>query len=254
MSASLIRPGLSPATTPEDFSRLLKGKRVEQVDRRGKHILIRLSSSLVLITHLRMTGSFLLLPLGSELRKHTHALFHLNNREVLAFTDQRHFAMMKLVPADELSQTKELSSLAPEPFSEEFTPRYLHEALQRSRRTLKETLLDQRRVTGLGNIYAAEAMFLARLNPFRPASDLSERRIPTLHRAIRHVLEEAIRHGSRRKVDPEDINGSYFGGGNSGRWRVYDREGEPCIKCRAKIRREVQGGRSTYYCPRCQRV
>lgn len=253
VSARLIRQGLAPATTPEDFSMLLKSKRIEKVGRRGKHILIYLSSSLVLITHLRMTGSFLLLARGTELPKHTHALFRLDDGRVLAFTDQRHFAMMKLVRAEELSQTKELSSLAPEPFSEEFTHGYLHDALQRSRRTLKETLLDQRRVTGLGNIYAAEAMFLARVNPFQSASSLSMRRVPALLRAIRHVLEEAIRHGKRRKVNPENIGGSYFGGGLGGRWRVYDREDEPCVKCRAKIRRISHGGRSTYFCPRCQR-
>ncbi|HKS27976.1 MAG TPA: bifunctional DNA-formamidopyrimidine glycosylase/DNA-(apurinic or apyrimidinic site) lyase [Pyrinomonadaceae bacterium] len=253
LRASLLRPGLAPSTTPEEFKRLLKGRRVEQVARRGKHVLIHLSSSLVLITHLRMTGSFLLLPRGSELRKHTHALFHLDDGRMLAFTDQRHFAMMKLVRAHELSQAKELSSLAPEPFSDEFTDLYLRDALQRSRRTLKETLIDQRRVTGLGNIYAAEAMFLARTNPFQSARELSARRVPALHRAIRHVLEEAIRHGSRRKVDPENIDGSYFGGGIEGRWRVYDREGEPCLKCSAKIQRISHGGRSTYFCPRCQR-
>lgn len=252
-SARLIRPGLAPSTTPQKFARLIKGARIERVTRRGKHILIHLSSQLVLITHLRMTGSFLLLPRGAELPKHTHALFHLDDGRLLAFTDQRHFAMMKIVRSRELSETKELSSLAPEPFSEEFTERYLHEALSRSRRTLKETLLDQRRVTGLGNIYAAEAMFLARTNPFQPASSLSQRRVPALHSAIRHVLDEAIRHGAGREVNPEDINGSYFGGGGGGRWRVYDREGEPCIKCRAKIRRATQGGRSTYFCPRCQR-
>jgi formamidopyrimidine-DNA glycosylase len=252
-SARLIRPGLAPATTPEEFSRRLKGKLVEGVGRRGKHILIRLSSSLVLMTHLRMTGSFLLLPSEAGLRKHTHALFHLDDGRLLAFTDQRHFGMMKIVKAAELSEAKELIALAPEPLSEEFTHHYLQEALGRSRRTLKETLLDQRRVTGLGNIYAAEAMFLARANPFQTASALSRQRLIALHSAIRHVLEEAIRHGLKRKVDPEDINGSYFGGGNNGRWRVYDRENDPCIKCRAKIRREVQGGRSTYFCPRCQR-
>lgn len=253
VSARLIRPGLAPATTPEEFSSHLKGARIERVGRRGKHILIHLSSGLVIITHLRMTGSFLLLPRGAEMPKHTHALFHLDDRRLLAFTDQRHFAMMKIVRAGELSETKELSSLAPEPFSEEFTHHYLHEALQRSRRTLKETLLDQRRVTGLGNIYAAEAMFLARANPFQTASALSGRRIPALHQAIRQVLEEAIRHGSTREVDPRNIGESYFGGGSDGRWRVYDREGEPCIKCGAKIRRATQGGRSTYFCPRCQR-
>lgn len=252
-SARLIRPGLAPDTRPAEFARLLKGARIEEVGRRGKHILIHLSSSRVLITHLRMTGSFLFPPRCSELPKHTHALFHLDDARLLAFTDQRHFAMMKLLRARELSEARELSALAPEPFSEEFSHRYLHETLSRSRRTLKETLLDQRRVTGLGNIYAAEAMFVARTNPFQTASALSRRRVPALHSAIRLVLDEAIRHGSEREVKPEDINGSYFGGGNAGRWRVYDREGEPCIKCRAKIRRATQGGRSTYFCPRCQR-
>ncbi|MBD0371226.1 MAG: bifunctional DNA-formamidopyrimidine glycosylase/DNA-(apurinic or apyrimidinic site) lyase [Pyrinomonadaceae bacterium] len=251
-SARLIRPGLAPASTQEDFSNQLGGRRIERVSRRGKHVLIHLSSSLVLITHLRMTGRFMLLRRGAELPKHTHALFHLDGGSLLAFTDQRHFGMMKIVCAGELSTAKELASLAPEPFSEEFTSDYLHRALKRSRRTLKEMLLDQKKVTGLGNIYAAEAMFLARANPLQTASSLSKRRAELLHRAILDVLGEAIRHGSTMNVDPENIDGSYFGGGG-GRWRIYDREGEPCIKCSAKIRRITQGGRSTYFCPRCQR-
>jgi formamidopyrimidine-DNA glycosylase len=253
VSARLIRTGLAPETTPQEFSKLLKGARIERVGRRGKHILTRLSPSLVLITHLRMTGRFLLLPARAALPKHTHALFHLDDHRQLAFTDQRHFGLMKIVPTSELDAAKELSSLAPEPFSDEFTHHYLHEALQRSRRTLKETLLDQRRVTGLGNIYAAEAMFLARMNPFQTASALSRRRVPRLHRAILEVFDEAISHGSTLNVDPENIDGSYFDGGYQGRWRVYDREGEPCVVCRAKIRRISHAGRSTFFCPRCQR-
>jgi formamidopyrimidine-DNA glycosylase len=253
VSARLVRAGLAPETTPKEFARLLKGARIERVGRRGKHILTYLSSSLVLITHLRMTGRFLLLPAETGLPKHTHALFRLDDERLLAFTDQRHFGLMKIVRAAELYETKELCSLAPEPFAAEFTHHYLHEALQRSRRTLKETLLDQRRVTGLGNIYAAEAMFLARTNPFQTASALSRRRVPALHRAILEVLDEAIRHGSTLNVDPENIDGSYFGGGYEGRWRVYDREGEPCLKCGARIRRISHAGRSTFFCPRCQR-
>lgn len=252
-SAELLRARLAPQTTSEEFSRLLRGARVESVGRRGKHILINLCGSLVLITHLRMTGRFLLLPPVAELPKFTHALFHLDGGERLAFTDQRHFGMMKIVRASELAATKELRELAPEPFSAEFTPDYLYRTLQRSRRTLKETLLDQKRVTGLGNIYAAEAMFMARANPFSIASDFSKRRVPRLHRAILDVLDEAIRHGSTLNVDPENIDGSYYGGGFEGRWRVYDREGEPCMDCGAKIRRLTHGGRSTYFCPRCQR-
>jgi formamidopyrimidine-DNA glycosylase len=118
---------------------------------------------------------------------------------------------------------------------------------------LKETLLDQTRVTGLGNIYAAEAMHIARVNPFAVASALSRRRIPRLHSAIIEVLAEAIRHGSTMNVDPEDIEGSYYGGGTQGHWRVYDREGEPCPVCRSRVRRIMHAGRSTFFCPRCQR-
>jgi formamidopyrimidine-DNA glycosylase len=161
--------------------------------------------------------------------------------------------MMKIVRVSELSAARELSSLAPEPFSAEFTHGYLQATLQRSRRTLKETLLDQKKVTGLGNIYAAEAMFVARTNPFQIASALSSRRVPRLHRAILNVLDEAIRHGSTMNIDPENIDRSYFGGGDEGRWRVYDREGEPCMACKTRIRRIAHGGRSTYFCPRCQR-
>ena len=107
-------------------------------------------------------------------------------------------------------------------------------------------------MTGLGNIYAAEALFLARVSPLIPAAELSRRRVPRLRRAILDVLGEAIAHGSAAEVDPEDIDASYFGGGD-GRWRVYDREGEPCPVCRARIRRVTLAGRSTYFCPRCQR-
>ena len=160
---------------------------------------------------------------------------------------------MKLVASADLFQTRELRSLAPEPFSDEFTPDYLASALARSRRTLKETLLDQTKVTGLGNIYAAEALFLARANPFRVAADFPARRAPRLHEAILEVLRESIEHGSTMNVDPEDIEASYYGGAYEGRWRVYDREGRPCPRCRARVRRLSHAGRSTYFCPRCQR-
>jgi formamidopyrimidine-DNA glycosylase len=251
--AELLRPRLAPETTPPEFARRLRGRLIESIGRRGKHILVRMDGALVLVVHLRMTGRFLYLPLEAPLPKHTHALFYLDNERRLAFTDQRHFGMMKLVAAAELDNAKELRRLAPEPFSDGFTPGYLHEALSRSRRTLKETLLDQTRVAGLGNIYAAEAMHIACVNPFAVASRLSRRRVPRLHSAILEVLSEAIRHGSTMNVDPEDIEGSYYSGGAQGHWRVYDREGEPCPVCRSLVRRIMHAGRSTFFCPRCQR-
>jgi formamidopyrimidine-DNA glycosylase len=253
VKANLLRAALAPATSPRSFARMLRGARIESIGRRGKHILFMLGNARVLITHLRMTGRFLYLPPQAILPKHTHAIFYLDNQQRLVFTDQRHFGMMKLVPAATLYETKELRSLAPEPFSEEFTPASLHEALSRSRRTLKETLLDQTRVLGLGNIYAAEVLFLARINPFITATSLSKQRVARLHRAILDVLAEAIAHGSTMNVDPENIDGSYYGGSYEGRWRVYDREGQPCPSCDARIRRISHAGRSTFFCPRCQR-
>ncbi|MBA2502469.1 MAG: bifunctional DNA-formamidopyrimidine glycosylase/DNA-(apurinic or apyrimidinic site) lyase [Pyrinomonadaceae bacterium] len=253
IAAEILRARLIPSSTPEDFTRLLRGADIESVSRRGKHILIELDNALVLIVHLRMSGRFLLLPAEAMLPKFTHAIFYLDDNRRLVFSDQRHFGMMKIVPANELHSAKELRSLAPEPFSDEFTPAYLLRALSVSRRTLKETLLDQTKVTGLGNIYAAEAMFLARANPFIVASEFSARRVPRLHGAILDVFKESIRHGSTLNVDPQNIDGSYYGGAYEGLWRVYDRENEPCIVCNAQVRRISHGGRSTYFCPRCQR-
>ena len=253
VAAKLLRSGLAPDTPPTIFAGRLRGRRIERVTRRGKHLLFELERGLVLIAHLRMTGRFSLFPLEAELPKHAHAVFYLDDERRLVFSDQRHFGMMKLVRAAEISHTKELRLLAPEPFSPDFTPAYLCDTFARTRRALKETLLDQTKVTGLGNIYAAEALFLARINPFNIAAEVSARRLPRLHRAILDVFNESIAHGSTMNVDPENIDGSYYDGGFNGRWRVYDREGEPCHVCRVNIRRIVQAGRSTFFCPRCQR-
>ncbi len=253
LAAELLRPRLAPTTTPEEFARLLRGASITSVKRRGKHILFDLDNNLALVVHLRMSGRFLLLSDVAPLPKFTHAIFYLDDDKRLVFSDQRHFGMMKIVPAGEISKVKELRGLAPEPFSAEFTTQYLGETLARSRRTLKETLLDQTKVTGLGNIYAAEAMFMARVNPFTIAAELPRRRVPRLHRAILEILQESIAHGSTLNVDPQNIDGSYYGGAYEGRWRVYDREGESCLVCSVKIRRISHAGRSTYFCPRCQR-
>lgn len=253
VAARLLRPRLAPETTPAVFARRLHGGRIEKVSRRGKHILIELDKPFVLITHLRMTGRFLLLPPAWPLPAYTHALFKLDNNQRLAFTDHRHFGMMKVVRAAELYQTRELSSLAPEPFSKDFSEQYLVETLANTKRPLKEVLLDQTKVTGLGNIYAAEALFLAGINPRARASSLSRGRIIKLRQAILAVLGESIQHGSTLNVDPQNLEGSYYGGGYKNRWYVYDREGEPCSRCASVIKRTVHAGRSTYYCRRCQR-
>jgi formamidopyrimidine-DNA glycosylase len=253
IAAELLRAPLLRESSPEDFARRLNKTRVVSVGRRGKHILINLDNAHTLIVHLRMTGRFLYLPHTAPLPKHTHAIFDLDGGKRLVFTDQRHFGMMRLAPTSEVHEVKELRRLAPEPFSVDFSHDYLKQTLARSRRTLKETLLDQTKVTGLGNIYAAEALFRARVNPFGIASEISTRRIPRLHRAILEVLNESIAHGSTMNVDPENIDGSYYGGDYENHWRVYARENEPCTHCRTRIQRRTHGGRSTFYCPSCQK-
>lgn len=252
VSAKLLRARLAPDNTPREFACALRGARVDEVGRRGKFIVVRFDGGQVLLTHLRMTGKFSLLQTRQTLPKHTHALFRLDDGRRLAFTDQRHFGLMKIARASELEGTKELRGLAPEPFSDDFTSDYLANVLSGTRRVLKSVLLDQTKVTGLGNIYAAEALFHARVNPFISAAELSRRRVPRLHRAILDVLGEAVAYVCARDVDLENIESNYFSGSETG-WRVYDREGEACRDCAAPVNRIAHAGRSTYFCPLCQR-
>jgi formamidopyrimidine-DNA glycosylase len=252
MIAELLRERLAPENPPAEFAASLKDSTINFVHRRGKHILFDLDNANTLITHLRMTGRFMLLSIEHELPKYSHAVLYFEDETRLVFQDQRHFGLMKIVPTNALHEAKEIKKLAPEPFSDDFNPEYFHQVLKTSKKSLKEFLLDQTKVLGLGNIYASEAMFLARANPQIAANQLSSRKANVLFEKIRDVLAESIAHGSTLNVDPENIDGSYYGGGYESHWRVYDREKEACPNCRTPIKRIVQGARSTYFCPRCQ--
>ena len=246
--AKLISP-----TSTSIFNRKLKNARIESIGRRGKYILIELDSNRVLAVHLRMTGQFRVLTPDDPLPPHAHAIFYLDDERRLVFRDQRQFGVMKLVARSQLSKTKGIKELAPEPFSDDFSVAYLKETFARSRRTLKTLLLDQTRVLGLGNIYAAEALFRARINPFKIASELSPRRVERLHQAIRDVLRAAVSGNSARRINLENPDGFSYGEAFGKVWQVYEREGEPCFKCGTPIRRLTHAGRSTYWCPNCQK-
>jgi len=255
IASEINLPKLISPSSVSSFKRKIKGTSVTGVSRRGKFILIECQKpdrkgGLVLVVHLRMTGKFLYLNADDELPKHSHAVFYLENDRRLVFRDQRQFGIMRLVSAGDLSQSKGIAELAPEPFSDDFNLDYLKATLRRSRRSLKTLLLDQTKVLGLGNIYAAEALFRAHINPFKPASELSSRRVPMLHRAIKEVLEFAVAH-IRGGFNLEA--GLSYGEAFERFWQVYEREGEPCVKCGTRIKRATHGGRSTYWCPRCQR-
>ena len=251
--AELLRERLAPDNPPAEFAEKLKDAMINFVHRRGKHILFDLDNGKTLIVHLRMSGRFRLLPTERELPKFTHAVFYFADESRLVFSDQRHFGFMKIVETADLSEAKELKKLAPEPFGDDFTSKYFREILKTSKRNLKEVLLDQTKVLGLGNIYASEAMFLARVNPEIPADKLPAKKADVLFEKIREVLADSIAHGSTMNVNPENIDGSYYGGGYELSWRVYDRENNPCIVCQTPIVRLKQGGRSTYFCSKCQK-
>ena len=269
LAAEIRLPKLVPPEGKAAFNRKIKGSRIIGVRRRGKFILIdldrarrlshgraartRSGSGSVLIVHLRMTGKFRYLTIDEDLPRYAHVVFYLDNNRRLVFCDQRQFGVMKLVPYTRLADTKGIRELAPEPFSDEFGLSYLKETLARSQRSLKTLLLDQTKVLGLGNIYASEALFRARINPFKIAATLSSKRVAQLHQAIREVLSDALSDGSALRVNLTHPDGFSYGEAFEDFWHVYDREGESCVRCGAKIKRETHGGRSTYWCPRCQR-
>ena len=253
-SAHLLRERLAPDTRPATFARQLKGGKINFVHRRGKHILFDLDNGRTLITHLRMSGKFMLLPAERELPKFTHAFFELSSGEHLIFQDQRHFGLMKVVKTSELNLAKEITKLAPEPFSDEFSSAFLRDKLKGSKRTIKEFLLDQTKVCGLGNIYASEALFLSKISPRRRADRIKRSGIEPLYNSILRVLGDAIELAGTVNVDPEDIGGSIYGNSSADiGWKVYDRDGEACFVCGSAILRLKQAGRSTYYCRVCQR-
>ena len=269
IAAEVRLPKLVLPDSPSSFNRKLKGSRIIGVRRRGKFILIdidkarplahgrfastRRGSGSVLMVHLRMTGKFRYLTPDEDLPRYAHVIFHLDNDRRLVFCDQRQFGIMRLVPYARVAKSKGISELAPEPFSDDFNLAYLKQTLARSQRTLKTLLLDQTKVLGLGNIYAAEALFRAGVNPFKVAATLSTKRLERLHRAIKEVLTDALSDSSTMRVDLEHPDGFSYGEAFESFWQVYDREGERCFKCNAQIRRTTHGGRSTYWCPRCQR-
>ncbi|PYR73458.1 MAG: DNA-formamidopyrimidine glycosylase [Acidobacteria bacterium] len=229
-----------------DFVERLERQTVRAVERRAKYLLMELSSGDRLLMHLGMSGSFHYYK-SSRLEAHDHVIFEMSNGFIVAFNDPRRFGfMLLLAPADHATH-RSLTRLGPEPLSQTFDAASLAKALARRKTSLKMALSDQRVVGGLGNIYVVEALHRARLSPNRAASTLVTANgtprpaLFDLVQAIRDVLREAIRRQYRA--------------GDDNPFRVYDREGERCPRrgCPGTIRRIVQGGRSTYYCPACQR-
>ena len=258
---------------PERFAERLTGRKVFKLDRRAKYILIHLDSAEVLAVHLGMTGRFTVsrrgkheaLQLGEfthehgHYDKHDHLVFTMSGGAVVTYNDARRFGYMTLIPESEIAQDAYFRGLGVEPLSDELDPAYVARRARDRKSDLKAFLMDQRIVAGLGNIYVCEALFRARLDPWKLAGRLAtpggkptpaaERLVP----AIKSVLQDAIRAGGSTLRDYKQANGEL--GTFQHAFQVYGREGQPCARpgCRGTVRRKTQGGRSTFYCPACQR-
>jgi formamidopyrimidine-DNA glycosylase len=255
---------------PASFEKRLTGRRVVDMSRRAKYLLFGLDSDETLIAHLGMSGSFRIekatvstpgsfLNERSKDPKHDHVVMVLDNGYVVTYNDPRRFGFMDLAATGALAEHLRLSGLGAEPLAPDFDAHCLAKLFAGARTSLKAALLDQKRIAGLGNIYACEALFRARLAPTRQARLLADARgAPTraaaaIAEAIRNVLGEAIEAGGSTLRDHRQANGElgYF----QHVFKVYDREGQPCVRerCRGIIARTVHSGRSTFYCPVCQK-
>jgi formamidopyrimidine-DNA glycosylase len=230
----------------------LDGERVAAVERRGKYLVIRFESGRALLVHLRMTGSFRTAQNGEvDEDPYRRAVVSLDDGSDVAYRDVRRFGTWLLLEPDEVDPYLTVR-LGPEPLEERFTPRVLRDRLAGRRAPLKAALLDQRTVAGLGNIYADEALWRAKLHPRREAGTLTAAEIRRVHRGIREALEMGVaRQGStlRDYRQPDGASGSM-----QDEFKAYGRLGEPCERCGTPIDRIVVGGRGTWYCPRCQRL
>lgn len=233
------------------FAAAVRGRRVVGVDRRGKKVLLRLDDGAVLAVGLGMTGRLLPFPRpprGSQRPTHPAVILHFDGGGTLVFDDQRRFGRVEVLDPDAWARRD--ARMGPEPLDPSLTPRTFHRALGRSRSPVRSWLLDQRRIAGVGNIYAVEALHLAGIHPLRPASGLSATEAAALLRALRSVLRDAIRHGGTTIRDYRDAGGGE--GRYARRLHAYGREGRPCPACGAPIQRLVLSARSAFFCPVCQ--
>jgi formamidopyrimidine-DNA glycosylase len=223
------------------------GRRISGVTRHGKSIVIELEDGGCLCVHLGMSGRLRVQPFSDPALPHTHVRWTLDDTSSLRFIDPRRFGQVKA--ATRFEELTDLARLGPDPLTN-LDAQSLKRILAASRAPLKSTLLDQKKIAGLGNIYVCEAMFLAGLHPSRP-SDSCVRRAPRLFEAIVRVLNQSLERGGTTLRDYVDGTGNQ--GANQYGLHVYGREGAPCHVCGLTIRRMTQAGRSTFYCPRCQR-
>ncbi|MDB5490941.1 MAG: 5-hydroxymethyluracil glycosylase [Micavibrio sp.] len=242
---------------PEALSENVAGARVLRIARRAKYILIHLNNGMVLVIHLGMSGRMTVEEAGFKPARHDHMVIHLKDKRMVAFNDARRFGVVDLVEEGAMESHALFRHLGPEPLSNEFSGPALAAKLKGKKTSVKVAIMDQRVVVGVGNIYASEALFLSGISPKRLAGQVQGERAEALVRAIRKVLQKAIRAGGSSLRDYRQADGElgYF----QHQFTVYNREGQACPGCTCDIAktkgilRITQGGRSSFYCPRKQK-
>lgn len=233
-----------------DFAAQIAGRQILAVGRRAKWLLVTLDESYTLAIHLRMSGSLIVRDPDAAPDIYTHLVLALDDGRRIFFADQRKFGRVRLLDPAGLALLD--AAHGPEPLGDGFSADALARILAGRRTKLKPLLLDQAVIAGIGNIYASEALWIARLHPLLPACATPAEQVPALHAAIRQVLAEAIANQGSSLRNYRNSYGER--GQNQDHFRVYDREGQPCERCGEPILRSVIAQRSTFYCPRCQRL
>jgi formamidopyrimidine-DNA glycosylase len=246
LDGRLVRP-----FDPLEVAMELEGEVVQRLERRGKYLIFRFESGRVLLVHLRMTGSFVHSDDSLPDDPYRRAVLRLDNGSDVGYRDVRRFGTWLLLEPGELDAYL-AERLGDEPFSEAFTPRALGRRLEGRRAPVKAALLDQRSLAGMGNIYADEALWRARIHPLRPAGELEHAEIERLHAAVREALELGIARQGATLSDYRMPNGD--SGAMQDEFEAYGREGEPCSRCGTPIAKIRAAGRGTWFCPRCQRA
>ena len=251
----------------EQFKKEIKGKKIQKVWRRGKNIIFELSQRLSLLIHQKLTGHLLLGKWGLEkgvwrakipgplaedpMNRFLHLVFWLNSGQMLALSDLRKFAKAELWNSDELKESEELKSLGPEPLAKDFTFKKFKEVLEGKKGKIKQVLMDQEVIAGIGNIYSDEILWQAKIHPFKDVSKLSRSDLDRIYQAMREILPRAIELGGESTSDFRRISGErgYF----DKERKVYRRAGEKCSRCGTIIKRAKLAGRSAHFCPYCQK-
>jgi formamidopyrimidine-DNA glycosylase len=237
---------------PAGLAENIAAQTIDKIDRRAKYLLLHLSNKHVLIIHLGMSGKVLYKnKMPPQFEKHDHFILEFTDKTAMVFNDARRFGLIDYCPEAALATNKHLKILGPEPLQKNFNGKYLASFFEGKKKPVKTIIMDQNCVVGVGNIYAAESLFKTKINPQKPAGEISLKKLEEFSQNIKIVLQAAIESGGSTLRDyvRSDGDSGYF----QHEFKVYGRENQPCYICRNSIKRIVQTGRSTFYCPKCQK-